>query len=228
MKNSNAHRGIFLLAFTLPLALVLVASPSLAMAPAAMAPDRASVQMGWQDDLDKLLEEMIEALEGAKSSSSSSSHQLNLTTSNQAALDAYLDTALTKANAALDIALPEGGDLGDHGSIMSENPSTLEEYGSVCVNLAHAAHDEAEFGPDFDRDYVASRVKTIIHLITRSSPHNYRTIAGLEPAAPAAETGGSTPRAVADREPGVDEVESENEIDIDGEDRGARRGVAAS
>lgn len=68
----------------------------------------------------------------------------------------------------------------DAGSVDPEvNPQTLGDYAAECVLLAQEAWDEVEGNNNFDDTLVGTKLKTIKHLLTRSSPHNYRTKAGI-------------------------------------------------
>ena len=67
----------------------------------------------------------------------------------------------------------------DAGSINTNfDPQTLPGYADTCAKLAQDALDEA-LSRIVDHKVIGSRLKTIEYLITRESPHNYRTKAGI-------------------------------------------------
>ena len=55
---------------------------------------------------------------------------------------------------------------------------TLPEYARTSYKLAQDAVDEA-YSKMVEHKVIGSRLKTIEYLITRESPHNYRTKAGI-------------------------------------------------
>ena len=67
----------------------------------------------------------------------------------------------------------------DAGSIDPNfDPQTLPDYATTGLKLAEDAVDEAN-SRIVSHKVIGSRLKTIEHLITRESPHNYRTQAGI-------------------------------------------------
>ncbi|MHC5003444.1 MAG: hypothetical protein ACYTJ0_10005 [Planctomycetota bacterium] len=62
----------------------------------------------------------------------------------------------------------------------SVDPAALADYADACADLAFDAYLEVSNGEGFDQDAFASALLTIEHLITRSEPHNYRSVAGIQ------------------------------------------------
>ena len=60
-------------------------------------------------------------------------------------------------------------------------PDDLVDYAEQTLLLALDARAEIDGGADFDHETVATALRTIEHLITRTSPHSYRSRAGLAP-----------------------------------------------
>ena len=170
---------IFLLSNAILLAIVALAG--VAGEPNAWAASvdvRDQVRMDWIDDLIDTLDDLEGTLDESKSVVAGRDGPIDA--ASQATLSLLLTTAIARADAALDQQPAVGSKLQYYGTIdASTNPTTLADYAATCQRLALEALLEAQSRDDFDRAYVASRVKTVRHLIVRTSPHNYKTAAGI-------------------------------------------------
>ncbi len=86
-----------------------------------------------------------------------------------------LDATLALIDEVLPLLEPSYAGSIDNGV----NPGALPGYAHDCLALAKDAVDEATSTLP-DAKVVGGHLKTIEHLITRASPHNYRTRAGIE------------------------------------------------
>ena len=89
-----------------------------------------------------------------------------------------LDSVLATIDRILDpnqypsLSPPDAGDIDPDAYA-----TTLREYADETLILAKDAEDEAHSAL-VDHKVIGSRLKTIEYLITRESPHSYRSIAG--------------------------------------------------
>jgi hypothetical protein len=141
-------------------------------------PDAASPIAHWSDDVIDDLEDIEEDLESAKATVGNQEGPLE--EPGLSGVDADLDAALSLINAILDPNQFPSLDPPDAGKAdTSVSPSTLPEYAKLCADLAADAVDEA-LSTLASAETIGSHLKTIRHLITRASPHSYRTEAGIE------------------------------------------------
>ena len=132
----------------------------------------------WLDDLIQDLEDMEDNLDDAETTVAE--QQGPLVNPDLSRVSDRLDSAMAIIDRILDplqypsLAPSDAGDI-DY----SVTPSTLPEYADKSLTLAQQAAYEAKFGAA-DDDYIGSCLKTIKYLITRATPHNYRTESGIE------------------------------------------------
>jgi hypothetical protein len=136
--------------------------------------------MGWADDLGEVFDEIIDALESSGDVVQSSGvGGLNDVQREQ------IGDALDKVAARIDQILDP-----DHSPNLRPwnagavddlvDPSTLDEYARTTLSLAEEAQFEVAIrGNGSDGEYLGTLMRTIEHLLTRSSPHSYRSLAGL-------------------------------------------------
>ena len=131
----------------------------------------------WIDDLIAIMNDIADDLEDAKHAVGSNPGPLDEPEKSQVADD--LDAALADIDQILDGNQYPSLDPPDAGSIYTNyDPQTLPDYAMTCLKLAEDAVDEAN-STIVDHKAIGSLLKTIEHLITRVSPHNYRTKAGI-------------------------------------------------
>ena len=133
-----------------------------------------AMSMDWVDDFLDDLDDVVDDLEEAANETSTEA------ATNVARLEKYLDRAVRNIE---DILAPEiypSLDEGVTGEIITTiNPETLADYAEETITLALDAAAEIEAGGEFDQELVASKLKTIVHLIERTVPHGYKTRAGV-------------------------------------------------
>ncbi|MCZ6653497.1 MAG: hypothetical protein O7D91_10785 [Planctomycetota bacterium] len=131
----------------------------------------------WIDDIIEILEDIADDLEDAALAVGNDEGPLDEPEKSRVAND--LNAALADINQILDPNQYPSLDPPDAGSIKTNfDPQTLADYAKTCLNLAQDALDEAN-SRIVNHKVIGSRLKTIEHLITRESPHNYRTKAGI-------------------------------------------------
>ena len=132
----------------------------------------------WLDDVIDDLEDIEDDLSDAKEAVNG--NQGPLTEPELSRVAADLDFALATIDRILDPNRFPNLDPPNAGYIdTAVRPSTLPGYANDCLNLIRDAVDE--LGSTLpDAKVVGSHLKTIEHLISRESPHNYRTKAGIE------------------------------------------------
>ncbi len=129
------------------------------------------------DDIIDILEDMADDLEDAALVVGTNPGPLDESDKSRVAND--LNAALADIDQILDpnqyprLNPPEAGSINTNF-----DPETLPGYAGTCVKLAQDALDEAR-SSIVDDKVIGSRLKTIEYLITRESPHNYRTEAGI-------------------------------------------------
>ena len=143
--------------------------------------DRGSKESGLVanliDDIIDILEDIVEDLEDAVLAVGTNPGPLDEPEKSRVAND--LNAALADIDQILGPNQYPSLDPPDAGSINTNfDPQTLADYAGTCVKLAQDALDEALSGI-VDHKVIGSRLKTIENLITRESPHNYRTEAGI-------------------------------------------------
>ncbi len=192
-RSSAAHRHFArtaacraLLAAALMVAMVVLKVPG---NPAAFG-SAASVQShvdangkpigpiaNWIDDIIEILEDIADDLEDAALAVGNDEGPLDAPEKSRVAND--LDAALLLIGQIMDPNQYPSLDPPDAGSVNTNfDPQTLPGYADTCVKLAQDALDEAR-SRIVDHKVIGSRLKTIEYLITRASPHNYRTKAGI-------------------------------------------------
>ena len=176
------HRGmlVVLIAILVPMAAsgitdqafaTQITEPQLGQIDAVPGPEVAD----WLDDI---IDDLIDILSHVESVVDNQSGPLP--PEDRAVVADHLTFALSTIAQLFDTGQPGYIDP-DAGEIdMAINPQTLPEYAQKATNLAKAVQAEVRIGSNFDQDYVATKLKTIEHLITREAPHNYRTLAGIE------------------------------------------------
>ena len=131
----------------------------------------------WIEDIIDILEDIADDLEDAALEVGNNEGPLDEPERSRVAND--LDAALLLVGQVLDPNQYPSLDPPDAGSIDTSFDSvTLAAYARTCNKLAQDAVDEAHSKLVEDK-VIGSRLKTIRHLITRESPHNYRTKAGI-------------------------------------------------
>jgi hypothetical protein len=133
--------------------------------------------MDWLDDLIDHAEKIKKAAEdGEEAVEAARTGRIDAPS-----LERALDRLEVLIEQLLDPAREPSLDPPNAGAVdVAIDPDTLAEYASDCVGLAGEALDElATLGTNYDADYVGTRMKTILHLIRRTSPHNYRSLAGV-------------------------------------------------
>lgn len=162
------------------------ASPGAPVAPAASAAAApwalpALLSYDWDDVIEDILDEIVDTLDDARERiDDGASH------SQDAALLADLDWAVARINQVLDPAVEPNLEPSDAGAIDDRvNAGTLAEYADVCVKLASAAAAESRLKASADHEYIGTKLRTIRHLIERTDPHGYRSLA--------TSAGGATP-----------------------------------
>lgn len=131
----------------------------------------------WIDDIIEILEDIADDLEDAALAVGTNPGPLDQPEKSRVAND--LNAALADINQILDPNQYPSLDPPDAGSIKTHfDPQTLPDYAITCLKLAQDALDEAN-SRIVNHKVIGSRLKTIEHLITRESPHNYRTQAGI-------------------------------------------------
>ena len=132
----------------------------------------------WLDDIARLIEQLIKALEDADVET-----QIDATSGTRGQglppnpdwLAIYLDLAEADIDQILDgnqypsLTPVDAGD--DDPAVL---PLTLSEHASTCVDLAHEAFDEILVGPA-NHEVVGTKLKTIKALLPE-----YRSLAGIE------------------------------------------------
>ncbi len=129
------------------------------------------------DDVIEILEDMLRDLEDAAEKIGNISGPLEEPEKSEVADD--LEEVLAAIDQILDPNQYPSLNPPDAGSIDANfDPQTLPDYATSSVQLAGDAVDEA-YSRIVNHKVIGSRLKTIEHLITRVSPHNYRTKAGI-------------------------------------------------
>lgn len=129
------------------------------------------------DDLIDIMKDIADDLEDAAAAVGNDEGPLDEPEKSRVAND--LNAALADINQILDPDQYPSLDPPDAGSINTNfDPQTLPDYAITCLKLAQDALDEAN-SRIVNHKVIGSRLKTIEHLITRESPHNYRTQAGI-------------------------------------------------
>ncbi len=129
------------------------------------------------DDLIEILEDMVRDLEDGALAVGNNEGPLDEPEKSRVADD--LDAALAGIDQILDGNQYPSLDPPDAGSIDADfDPQTLPDYATTGLKLAEDAVDEAN-SRIVNHKVIGSRLKTIEYLITRESPHNYRTKAGI-------------------------------------------------
>lgn len=128
-------------------------------------------------DLINVLRRVRDALKDAKEAVDENAGPLDEAEKSRVADD--LDAALADIDQILDPHQYPSLNPPDAGLIdASFDPVTLTEYARTSYKLAQDAVDEAN-SKLVEHKVIGSRLKTIEYLITRESPHNYRTKAGI-------------------------------------------------
>ncbi len=131
----------------------------------------------WIDDLLVILRDIADDLEDAQQAIGDNLGPLPEPELSRVADD--LDIALVGIDQILDGNQYPSLDPPDAGSIDTNfDPQTLPDYAITSLKLAQDALDEAN-SRIVNQKVIGSRLKTIEHLITRESSHNYRTKAGI-------------------------------------------------
>ena len=132
----------------------------------------------WLDDLIDDLEDTADDLDDAESAVGE--QEGPLVEPDLSRVAGKLDTAAAIIDRILDSSKYPSLDPPDAGTIdYSSDPDTLPGYAYECAVLAEEARDEAKYGAA-DEEYIGTRLQTLRNLITRATPHNYRTKAGIE------------------------------------------------
>ena len=144
--------------------------------------DRGSKEIGpvadLIDDIIDILEDIADDLEDAEAAVGNNEWSLDEPEKSRVADD--LDAALADIDQILDPNQYPSLNPPDAGLIdASFDPVTLPEYARTSYKLAQDALDEAD-SKLVEHKVIGSRLKTIEYLITRESPHNYRTKAGID------------------------------------------------
>jgi hypothetical protein len=143
----------------------------------AAAPSSPGPISDWVDDVGDDVDDDIAYLEDAEAVIGNNQGPLADPDKTQVAGD--LSAALAIIERILDPNQYPSLDPPDAGEILTNfNPTTLPAYARDCADLAQDALDELRSAV-IDHKVIGSDLKTIKHLITRSSPHNYRTKAGI-------------------------------------------------
>ncbi|MCH8153036.1 MAG: hypothetical protein IH830_11785 [Planctomycetes bacterium] len=128
-------------------------------------------------DLIDVLKQVRDALKDAEVGVGDDEGPLDEPEKSQVADD--LDAALADIDQILDPNRYPSLNPPDAGSIDTNfDPQTLPDYAITCLKLAEDAVDEAN-STIVNHRVIGSLLKTIEHLITRESPHNYQTKAGI-------------------------------------------------
>lgn len=146
---------------------------------------RSQIQSGdvdpiadWIDDLIEDLEDLDDALDDAETTVGA--QQGPLVDPDLSRVADGLDRAIAIIDRIFDPLQYPSLDPSDAGEIQyGVSPDTLPSYANKSVSLIQQAVNEAKFGSAAD-EYIGSRLKTVKHLITRTTPHNYRTKSGIE------------------------------------------------
>ncbi|MCH8344724.1 MAG: hypothetical protein IH983_12145 [Planctomycetes bacterium] len=129
------------------------------------------------DDIIEIMKDMIRDLEDAAVRIGTNPGPLDEPEKSEVADD--LNAALAGIDQILDPNQYPSLNPPDAGSIDPNfDPQTLPDYATTGLKLAEDAVDEAN-SRIVSHKVIGSRLKTIEHLITRESPHNYRTKAGI-------------------------------------------------
>ncbi len=133
----------------------------------------------WIDDILAIMRDMVRDLEDAAHVVGTNPGPLDEPEKSQVADD--LDAVLADIDQILDPNQYPSLNPPDAGSIDPNfDPQTLPDYATTCLTLAEDAEDEAE-STIVNHKVIGSLLQTIEHLITRASPHNYRTKVGIAP-----------------------------------------------
>lgn len=129
------------------------------------------------DDLIEIMRDMVRDLEDAAERIGDIPGPLEEPEKSEVADD--LNAAMAGIDQILDPNQYPSLNPPDAGSIDANfDPQTLPDYAITSLKLAQDALDEAN-SRIVSHKVIGSRLKTIEHLITRESPHNYRTQAGI-------------------------------------------------
>lgn len=131
------------------------------------------------DEFEDLLDDLADILDGALQIATA--HATPLSSQEKQALDTQLDQAEALIDQVFIPSVAPNLTPADAGNVsLLFTPSTLADYAEQCVELAQDAKDELVLHGDlFNHALVGTKLKTIRYLTSRSSPHNYRTKAGI-------------------------------------------------
>ena len=131
----------------------------------------------WIDDIIEILEDIADDLEDSALVVGTNPGPLDEPEKSRVANG--LNAALAGIDQILDPNQYPSLNPPDAGSIDTNfDPQTLPDYATTGLKLAEDAVDEAN-SRIVSHKVIGSRLKTIEHLITRESPHNYRTKARI-------------------------------------------------
>jgi hypothetical protein len=178
-------RGLLALVLLLPLFAFQVAGSSVSQGWAALGGPYFGEVVGgidpiadWVEDLRDDLEDVADELDEARIVVGGSNGPLDEL--ERSVVANHLDNALAVVDRIRDEGQYPSLDPPDAGSVdTSCEPSTLPQYAKECLDLAQDAVDET-WSTRVSDSVIGSHLKTIEHLITRASPHSYRTKAGIE------------------------------------------------
>lgn len=152
--------------------------PSTSLQRTQIQPGNVGPIADWLEDLIQDLEDMADDLKDAETTVGE--QQGPLVDPDLSRVAVRLDSAIAIIDRILDHLQYPSLDPPDAGEIdYVVSPDKLPGYADKCLTLIRQAAYEAKFGAGDDK-YIGSRLKTIKHLITRMTPHNYRTKTGLE------------------------------------------------
>ncbi len=141
-------------------------------------PGAASPIADWLDDLIDDIDDAIDDLDDAEATVAG--QQGPLTGTDLTIVEADLYATLDIIDRILDPMQYPSLDPPDAGEIdYRVSATTLPKYAEKCVALIQEALREAVHGAA-DDEYIGSRLKTLEYLITRTSPHSYKSMAGVE------------------------------------------------
>ena len=137
----------------------------------------ASPIADWSDDFDDVVDDTDDDLLVASNTVGTS--QGPLSDADLSLVEARLDSALATIDQILDPNQFPSLDPSDAGIVdTSVNPATLQGYARECLSRIQDAGDELDSSV-VDAKVVGTHLRTIRYLITRSSPHSYRSKAGI-------------------------------------------------
>jgi hypothetical protein len=131
----------------------------------------------WVEDVDDEVDDADDDLNNASLTIGTSEGPLS--EPDLSSVEARLDHALAAIDRILDPNQSPSLDPPDAGTVdTSVNPTTLQGYARECLDRIRDAGDELDSSV-VDAKVVGTHLRTIRHLITRTSPHSYRSKAGI-------------------------------------------------